>query len=209
MRRHPTAPADVAGSVATFGTDFTAPGAEFVTLVPVGWLLPGRSCGRQDRARTTSGGERTSGLFPALVADERHQCTSGCQASTATFNALARDLLHQRNRRSVLDAVPVAQHPTCSLSGTAFATPHSKIFGSCSENWGGGSSVFLQTYLNPVDRSAKMPAVFSFQESSTLLAKREKRDRVSESGLFRGRRSPPKASPRGGCSLMIEGRCQL
>jgi len=30
----------------------------------------------------------------------------------------------------VLDAVSVAQHPMCSLSGTAFATPHSKIFGS-------------------------------------------------------------------------------
>jgi hypothetical protein len=30
---------------------------------------------------------------------------------------------------------------------------------------------FFYTYLSPVGRSAKMPAAFLFQESSTLLAK--------------------------------------
>ena len=35
MRRHPTAPVNVARiSVATFGTDFTAPEAEFAALIP-------------------------------------------------------------------------------------------------------------------------------------------------------------------------------
>jgi hypothetical protein len=34
MRRHPTAPANVAGiSVATSGTDFTAPEADFAALI--------------------------------------------------------------------------------------------------------------------------------------------------------------------------------
>src|SRR6266508_1504260 len=59
MRRHPTAPANVAGSVATFGTDFTAPEAEFVTLVPVCWLLCGRSCSRYDRGWPAYGVART------------------------------------------------------------------------------------------------------------------------------------------------------
>src|SRR5207245_11141765 len=32
-------------------------------------------------------------------------------------------------------------------------------------------AVFISTYLSPGGRSAKMPAVFSFQEASALLAK--------------------------------------
>jgi len=62
--------ANAAGSVATFGTGFTPPEAEFVTFV----------------------------------------------------------------RR--VDAVSVAQQPMCSSSGTAFATPHSKILGSVFEEPG-------------------------------------------------------------------------
>ena len=63
MRLHPTAPANVAGSVATFGPDFTAPEAKFLTLVPSAGCFRGRSCSKQGRAWSASGGERTSGLF--------------------------------------------------------------------------------------------------------------------------------------------------
>ena len=39
-------------------------------------------------------------------------------------------------RAFLLDAVSVAQHPMCSLSGTAFATPLAKTFGSVFEEGG-------------------------------------------------------------------------
>jgi hypothetical protein len=44
MRRHPTAPGNVARiSVATSGTDFTAPEADFATLIQAAGFCPGRS----------------------------------------------------------------------------------------------------------------------------------------------------------------------
>src|ERR1700692_3323664 len=44
MRRHPTAPVNVAGiSVATFGADFTAPEADFGALILAAGFGPGRS----------------------------------------------------------------------------------------------------------------------------------------------------------------------
>jgi hypothetical protein len=44
MRRHPTAPVNVAGiSVATSGTDFTAPEADFGALTQAAGFCPGRS----------------------------------------------------------------------------------------------------------------------------------------------------------------------
>jgi hypothetical protein len=44
MRRHPTAPVNVACiSVATSGTDFTAPEADFTAFVQAAGLCPGRS----------------------------------------------------------------------------------------------------------------------------------------------------------------------
>jgi hypothetical protein len=44
MRRHPTAPVNVARiSVATSGTDFTAPEADFAALIPTACFCPGRS----------------------------------------------------------------------------------------------------------------------------------------------------------------------
>jgi hypothetical protein len=43
MRRHPTAPVNVARiSVATFGTDFTAPEADFGALIQAAGFRPGR-----------------------------------------------------------------------------------------------------------------------------------------------------------------------
>jgi hypothetical protein len=44
MRRHPTAPVNVSGiSVTTFGTDFTAPEADFGALIRAAGFCPGRS----------------------------------------------------------------------------------------------------------------------------------------------------------------------
>jgi hypothetical protein len=45
MRRHPTAPVNIARiSVATSGTDFTAPGADFAALIPAGLVLGDHTC---------------------------------------------------------------------------------------------------------------------------------------------------------------------
>jgi hypothetical protein len=44
MQRHPTAPVNVAKiSVATFGTDFIAPEADFAALIRAAGFCPGRS----------------------------------------------------------------------------------------------------------------------------------------------------------------------
>jgi hypothetical protein len=89
----------------------------------------------------------------------------------ATFNALARDLFHQRNRRSPLMLFPLRNTRCVPLLEQHCDSTLEDIRVKCSKNWDGGSSVFLPTHLSPVGRSAKMPAVFSFQESFTLLAK--------------------------------------
>jgi hypothetical protein len=74
-----------------------------------------------------------------LPGESGHHASSSLRAAAkrqpATFHALARDLFHQE-QALVLDAVSVVQHPMCSFSGTAFATPHSTIFGSMSDELG-------------------------------------------------------------------------
>jgi hypothetical protein len=143
MRRHPTAPANVAGSVATFGPDFTAPEAAFVP-----------------------------------------------------------------------DAVSVAQHPMCSLSGTAFATPLSKIFGSMFEEPGLADRAFFLYVFEP-GGPQRENACGPFIPVIVYAACKMKRERAAvatgfpRQDLFRGRGSPPRASPCRGRSLIIEGRCQL
>ena len=66
MRRHPTAPANVARiSVATSGTDFTAPEANFAALIRAAGCCPGRShfsrgsCRYWDCAWSAPGARRT------------------------------------------------------------------------------------------------------------------------------------------------------
>jgi hypothetical protein len=65
MRRHPTAPVNVARiSVATSGTDFTAPEADFVALIRAARLCPGSShlsrgsCRGWDSAWSAPGAKR-------------------------------------------------------------------------------------------------------------------------------------------------------
>ena len=65
MRRHPTAPVNVARiSVATSGTDFTAPEADFAALIPTACFCPGRSrllrgnCRSWDSAWSAHGAKR-------------------------------------------------------------------------------------------------------------------------------------------------------
>ena len=102
----------------------------------------------------------------------------------------ARDV-HSESRASVqhafvFDAVSVARQPICSSSGTAFATPHSKIFGSVSEEPGWRIERFHTHVLSPWGRSAKMPAVFSFQESFGLL-QNEKSMNIERYLIIKGR----------------------
>ncbi len=67
MRRHPTAPVNVARiSVATSGTDFTAPEADFAALIRAAGFRPGRShlsrgsCRSWDSAWSGPGAKRTN-----------------------------------------------------------------------------------------------------------------------------------------------------
>jgi hypothetical protein len=142
MRRHPTAPANVAGSVATFGTDFTAPEA-------VCWLLSWQELQQVRPRMVRFRGRADIGLIPTLIADERHQCTSGCQASTRYLQCLGTGSLPPEEQAFALDAVSVAQHPMCSSSGTAFATPHLKIFGSMFEELGWRIERFFTNAFEP------------------------------------------------------------
>ena len=73
MRRHPTAPVNVARiSVATFGTDFTAPEANFAALIRATGFCPGRSylsrgsCRSWDSAWSAPGAYATTDMMPVV-----------------------------------------------------------------------------------------------------------------------------------------------
>jgi hypothetical protein len=66
MRRHPTAPVNVARiSVATSGTDFTAPEADFAALIRAAGFCPGRS-------HLSRGSCRSAWVRSWRVSDHRH-----------------------------------------------------------------------------------------------------------------------------------------
>jgi hypothetical protein len=63
------------------------------------------------------------------------EADAGAMKTLAVISLLAL-LTMAEEQAFVLDAVSVAQHPMCSSSGTNFATPHSKRFGSVFEEPG-------------------------------------------------------------------------
>jgi hypothetical protein len=57
---------------------------------------------------------------------------------------------------------------------------------------------FIATYLSPLGRSAKMPAVFHSRNRPRCLQNEKSATGFPRRGLFCRRESPPKASPGGG-----------
>jgi hypothetical protein len=112
----------------------------------------------------------------------------------ATFNAVAPDLFHQRKRLSSLMLFPLRNTRRVPCLEQHLRLHSRRYSGQCSKNRDWRIERFFYTYLSPVGRSAKMPAAFSFQETSTLLANEKSttggRDRVSASGSFSRTRKP-------------------
>ena len=68
MRRHPTAPVNIARiSVATSGTDFTAPEADFAALIRAAGFCPGRSHLSRRSCRSWDSGWSASGAMRTLA----------------------------------------------------------------------------------------------------------------------------------------------
>jgi hypothetical protein len=113
MRRHPTAPVNVARiSVATSGTDFTAPDADFAALIRAAGFCPGRShlsrgsCRSWDSVWSAPGAQSGHPKHCFMTSDMRAHVRCGgepgllpTQAPAATHQAKSSEIRGHIERR--------------------------------------------------------------------------------------------------------------